>query len=807
MEMRQGSVHFPLSRGSGPRTRVAVFNFNRAVTQAIVGISGYSTGFRSKDHHLGRLELSASTEINDDVVTTTVTYGLRDWSGSWDDDNAGTINLVALAELADPSLPPPRSDLSIIGLEFNQATQYFRSFLHLDGPNVRPDNSMPLIARKSTGVRVYVDYDAASGLPAINQLSGELQVITSTGASFPVAPQAVITPRRDTATNRAVTDHTLNFVIPEVWCQGDLTIRCTAFDQADPGSISGMAQRTLRFRNSEPLRVYAVGVHYTGQGLDLAAPAASTVLSALAYVEKTYPVPEINQTGYSVLDFDRDLQADIKDGCGSGFNALLNDLRDMRGESSDIYYAVVPSGANTGSVGGCGGGGVGAGSGTSGRIAAEEIGHAFGLAHAPCSSCSTTPANPDGNYPQYGSYSRDSIGEFGYDPATNFVHDPASVHDFMGYSSPEWVSPYTYRRLMDRFPDSSGLSGSASAFSLLRAVHVPEALVSPDAVEDPQREAIRQRSMTLFLALNMSRERRATRVPSFHFPAWPRPEYGNETEFTVEIRDEADEVLACGPLFQHCYLCHEGCWPKTLRGEVSFPETAKVLAVLEGDREVYREKIPRPPRLEMKSEYADDRFVLTWASAKAAARRDEGGDADLWYLVQFLDDGDQWRGLGPRTQEHRADLPIRLFGRSRSLRVRVLGTNGIATGVAETELTLPRPPVSPDLDIVSSAVTSTGRGVAIQVSVIDANGRTHPDPDIVWFDEDDIEIGSGRAMWLPVAMGRQRVVRAVVRDCGAGSCEKLWLLEHQDNGRIAATAAPAGRTESEPVHRHPHRNL
>ena len=175
MEIRNGSIFFPRGRGSGPRTANATpVVFPRQVLRATVGITGYTAQFLPDDHHLGQLRVQLNSAVLGNTVSVLATFGLRDWSGDWDDDYTGTVNFVVLAELEAPTLPPPRTDLQILDAEFNQVIQFFRSSTFLDPSNVRPDNSIPLIERKPTGVRLYVDYDSLSGLPPITRLSGEL---------------------------------------------------------------------------------------------------------------------------------------------------------------------------------------------------------------------------------------------------------------------------------------------------------------------------------------------------------------------------------------------------------------------------------------------------------------------------------------------------------------------------------------------------------------------------------------------------------------------------------------------------------
>jgi hypothetical protein len=53
------------------------------------------------DHHLGQLDVQVAVPsggINGATVTIEVAYGLRDWSGNWDDQYDGTINFAVIGE-------------------------------------------------------------------------------------------------------------------------------------------------------------------------------------------------------------------------------------------------------------------------------------------------------------------------------------------------------------------------------------------------------------------------------------------------------------------------------------------------------------------------------------------------------------------------------------------------------------------------------------------------------------------------------------------------------------------------------------
>jgi len=742
MELRTSSINFPKVRGSGPQQQTVGVHFPREVLKATAGITGYSAGFAQDtgDHHLGNLRIRVESSIDGDVVNVTATLGVRDWSGDWDDNYQGTIQFVVVAELASLSDPRPRGDLVITGMEFNQATQHFRSDRHLDAANVMPDNTIPLIARKDTAIRVYVDYDANAGLPLINTLSGTLEINTGY-TTINIAPFNSIVPMRDNAIDRGQANQTLNFHIPENLCQGELNLRCRVFDIANPALPSRLFEKTIILQEHEPVRMHAVAVHYTGQSLDLAAPTLTQITSdpAFSFMEVVYPVPEVLITGYTVIDYSEDMrQANIQNGCGDGYLHLLDRLRDMRGGSSDAYFGFMPNGFDGGQVGGCGGGGVAAGPFTGFGVLTQETGHAYGRNHAPCDNSSRcgNPANQDSNYPHYAEFASDSIGEYGYNPRTGDIFPPQTNFDFMSYSGPIWVSPYTYMGLLNSFPLSSGLSSETSALTFAGAQMKSFQSRPKGRASYPNNMWTKKDASQLYLWLTIDRKRNVTREISFVFPSQRINEQENETDFTVELQDEKGNVITCQTLYCDCGDCKGNCFPKKFRQFIPYDESAKKLIVYEDEKVIYEEEIIKGPGVKINAEYDDKKKGITvnW-------NPEYESEQELWYLLHWQDTDGQWRGLDSRSTKTEAFVPAYYFGRRKKMPIRILCSTGIYTTITLYTIEMPVQNED-DVQVVISENPDSG---LVRVNVILYNRLIKPS-EIIWYGDNGYELGKGRSL-------------------------------------------------------------
>ncbi len=172
---------------------------------------------------------------------------------------------------------------------------------------------------------------------------------------------------------------------------------------------------------------------------------------------------------------------------GSGIYNLLDAITALRkkdGAPNDVYYygAFTPTSSySTYCKGGCTTGlchltgedsaylracvGVGFTGNSSAGTLAHELGHAHGRRHVACGGAKGS----DTSYP----YTSGGIGSWGYDVRTKSLVWPSKSKDFMSYCGPEWVSDYTFDKLIHRMSavakQSLVIPGPATTY---RFVHV-----------------------------------------------------------------------------------------------------------------------------------------------------------------------------------------------------------------------------------------------------------------------------------------------------------------------------------------------
>lgn len=614
------------------------------------------------------------------------------------------------------------SQLSVHGVELTQGIQFF--LINGQGSGAGADNSMPLIAERALVLRVYPDANFKTPSPGSLQLAvwlgGYVRVdrVLDAGGFQPVKMltpvNGTIAARPVQAIDRANPNHSLNFRLDPVDCQGTLRFTVTVFpagplvSSALAGAVTGISASSEIYGQFEPgpaFRLRFVPIHYTGHGQDVPPPPALAAVTVLRYLLSTYPIGRLELSDCTPADFGGDLDTFPGAGCGLGWDELLFQLRCMQAASDPraIYVATLAPEVETGSVAGCGGDGVAAAvvnpldMGTAITMA-QEVGHALGRQHAPIGGA----PNPDPNFPHYDGFQWGSIGEFGFDTVTSQVYDPAIAIDFMGYCPdpvfcpPRWISPYTYTGLSQAIASRFGAAMSDSLAA---------------RIDETSGE-------TLYLGFRIQRDNLADIRPSFHLRgASPLLDQADPSDVTVELRDAEGQLIVarrCHPLAPHHQQSDEAIeffepvpwWPQ-----------AATIVILRGREPVATAPIePTAPDLVIDAVPSE---LGTRATAEISWTVHHA-ERPVTCLLRYSNDaGQTWRSLAANLKETRYRLnPEFLPGGSECL-FEIIATSGVRTTVARTaSVTVPVKPrrahiLAPARDLRSrtgSAVLLRGGG-------------------------------------------------------------------------------------------------
>ncbi len=481
-------------------------------------------------------------------------------------------------------------------------------------------------------------------------------------------------------------------------------------------------------------------IHYTGRGLNIAAPTGVDLVNTLVWVGRVYPISGFNYTACEVVDFNGDLTVGGGGGCGTGWNQLFNMLWNMRAASgtNDVFVGLLPNGVPTSGVIGCGGGGVAIAYNGGGQVLAQEIGHAFGRAHAPCGN----PGGPDPNYPTYNSYPSGSIGEFGFDTSNSQVHNPVSTFDYMSYCGPVWTSPYTY-------------------------VGLKNAITASPAAAHPQRAGSRHlEGEYLFLNFRMHKDGRVEVMNSFHLPTPSPPlEMGRETSVGCDLLCKDGAVL-------ESHLCrltnphHDEGGPSVEFYEairwndkthtITFYRDGKVCHTIEVEERAPEVAFSATQQAERRPEM----MRLEWSAKPATAAKQAQGP--LQYILRYSNDaGRTWRAVAANLTENSHVVNLDMLPGGEECMFQVVASSGVRTAVANTKpFAVPRKPrkgyiLSPE----KSGVTfRQGEEVVFLGGGFSPNFATTDFEDVVWTSDRDGVIGTGyQVITHLLSAGRHRI--------------------------------------------------
>lgn len=572
------------------------------------------------------------------------------------------------AEAAEgPQAFHPIINLTIEGIEATQATQFYRSSRHLHAPHAEPDNSVPLIDRKHLAIRVYPDLQVPWWLPAGTVDGGvwfrRIDIPDTYKSAFRL--NGPITGRRAISIDRGNANHTLNFRISDLYTRGRLLVYARVWTDSLGGRrYSPWFGRIFTFTTVPHVRIRAHGIHYQRGAIDRPAPPLSDFIATGVYLRKTYPMSRFNFVSYDVINFGVDLTDTSGGGCGAGWNALWDQLRALyfaTGQDAN-HYGLMQTGIPT-AYGGCGGGNVGASFVGGGSIMAQELGHGLDRAHAP--GCGA--GGPDPNYPHYTHPSSATIGEYGIDYATGAVYDPANSNDFMGYCPNPWVSPYTYRGLIN------GINNQPTP--------------GPAPAAGAHAEHLRQEEEHLYLSFRVSCDGAVDLQSGFTQVGPPGMSMGKETLHYIEVHDPKGKILWAKRLtLEEAHQDHSHSHTNYFEAIPMRGEARKLVFKCGHHAGPTVIDIPKqPPAVTIKSpkdgkgQAPSGKLKLEWATKSKP-------DEKVTSIIRYSNDGGKtWQPVAIGLEESEYEVDLDQLPGGDDCRLQVVASTILRTATAETD--------------------------------------------------------------------------------------------------------------------------
>jgi len=655
--------------------------------------------------------------------------------------------------------PVPTIDIQAVKLEAVQVVQC------LDNDRCA-DNAVPMVLGKPTWVRVYVR--AEGGVPR-NPISGRLcRGRVATCDSGMVLPVNEITPDADedpVANDRASLEASLNFIVPPAWL-AEGTLELTAFvnyreeDLDEIRTDNNVVQASVRV---VPAR--ALTVMFSQVTVDGLTPPLSEMWVFADWLARVFPVARITAVGRAPLPGNLDLSDTEGGGCGRSWNRLLDALRAAyvwSGGGTPYYLGLVPNGANTGGVIGCGemGGRISASITSGGTrwgpiVGAQELGHNFGRRHA--TTCGNAD-NPDPAYPR-----RDGLlDDMGFDTAIRQLYPRDSSYDYMGYcGGPDntWTSVHTYLSLLSILPRAEAAPSAARLAAPYVADGVPSLVgggqISPDGFT---------------LERGFYRASLAEDIED-GLPLGP---------YTVHLRDAAGAVV---------YARDFGVIPLS-NDEPSdsgfvqiilpdLPEVAEIV-FLYNTSEIGRVSASgSPPQVAIVEPAGGEDWGDSGVHTIGWQASDADGDALRFNIQVSADGGASWSSLAVDVADatslsvDSANLP------GGNLLFRVLASDGLNTSQSATASAVTvgaKPPLvhigaPADGDWVPAGEAVVFRGYATDIEdlVVD-------DGAFVWSSDRDGELGRGPTLWgLPLSAGDHLITLTVTDRSGASASQTVRI--------------------------------
>lgn len=716
-------------------------------------------------------------------------------------------------QIATPIFTLPDPDLSIHGIEITQGVQCFDTSNGLAGCS---DNSLPVVNKKDTTARIYLDYD---GLFSSQSNVPVRLYIRANNVWYTANTQGTARPTiRQDLSDSADVYFNVNFT-------NDVQVDFYAI--VDPNDVIDESNEsnnrypssgyiTLTFQKRDDLKVVGQRLRYHPSGYSGSQYAGGWAVNggAADWFEQMLPVRN-NGINYSVKSGYLDWTTSLSSGDGQHDLIRYLNIRWIMENAfswlfgtgaftgADHVYGWAPNDGYTGGhadmpvyphAGGLGVVGIGTDNpgtstdnpGSGALIFGHEIVHDYDIFHTNTGGddCGSNDSNSD--FP----YSTSSIQEFGFNPITGKIYDPDDTHDLMSYcpaggSKEGWVSPFTWNRMFSNFATTRFLAVPTDEQQpgKFRVTQDEESLVVNATVYNPKHEDYDSNNPG-----ELSDLHRIGAGVAFDYP-FP------DGEYAVQLRNgtTAEYTATFNVSFESEYDHHGGethddpPFPAedTSKMDVSFivpwvDGTTSVVLLHQG--EVIDEQLAsgNTPEVTITAPAG----AQNWTAGNTQTIEWTGSDADgdtLSYTILYSNDGGAtWSVLETGWPNTQLDVPVDSLAGGSDVRFRVVATDGLNIGYDETDEAISVPNKAPDVVVLhpaDGAVFAPGGLVVLQGKATDMEDGNLADGVLHWSSDVQGSLGIGPSLPLNHLDPGEHVITLTATDSlGIPSSQSVTIL-------------------------------
>jgi uncharacterized repeat protein (TIGR01451 family) len=693
-------------------------------------------------------------------------------------------------------------DLSIFGIEVTQGIQCFNTARGLAGC---ADNSLPVVAKKESTARIYLRYAPTIGVGTRSNVPVRLHIFAN-GVEYIANTQGRATSAIDQgAAESANVYFNVNF-------SNDINVSFYAV--VDPNNTQVESNEgnnrfpasgtiTLNFRKQRTLKIVGQRLRYRPSGYTGTQYAGGWAVNggAADWLEQMLPVRN-NGINYVVASGYKDWTTSLAG--GDGQHALIGDLNNTwivqnafawlfgagAYTGADHVYGWAPNQGYSGGhadmpvyphAGGLGIVGIGTDRVSDGAsntdspgggafIFGHELVHDYDVKHTDtadaCGSSDDSSAWP---------YATSSIQEFGFNPLTGKIYDPATTHDLMSYcpaggSTQGWIAPYTWSTMAAELD----APGSVFARSTEATLATGPMLVTALRISNP---ALGPQTASFDAAHKVDAD-----MPLLT----PSP-----GDYTLEMRDGANTLLSSVPFtasFVSEYSAHAGhphdgpghpeptAFAHVQIGTPWATGTTRLQIRRSGALLTERLVSTNAPMVNITSPAAP----VTWTVGTTQTLTWTGVDPDadsLTYSVFYSHDGLNWDMLATGLTTPSYEVPVDAIKGSTHARFRVVANDGVLSGDDETDYPISVPDKAPNA-LISSPAAGSANGIGallvLQGSGNDFEDGTLPDVSLSWSSDRAGALGSGPSVPVnSLTQGWHRITLSVTDSAGQTSASSV----------------------------------